>query len=273
MASRWIDRVRERGTLTVYKHESMTGQLWRGLFAQGISDFNALSQRHRLGVRLVTSEEQPTERRHGGADIMVSASDGDIPNGYPGSSQTRSFDGTGLHGYTAMLSISYGSGSPSVLKCFVHVPTNPQVRVGATRQRQGGRPVALCILVHEFIHCCGLSNADHVPLGTGTGIFCGRGDIVQGQTPEQDGMRPWGTSANPMPPINLDQSTANTIRSLWRTPSSSEQQPASPARDGRQGRRSLGRDVTYASLTSPAASNRQIFGRSWRSPGPQGRMG
>ncbi|MCB1985892.1 MAG: hypothetical protein H6936_00395 [Burkholderiales bacterium] len=242
-----------------------TNDFWSRLFAQGLSEFNRISDQSHLGIRLERSRDLPSESQDG-ADIMVSASNGNIPRGYPGSSQTIHFNGTGLHGRTFSLSRSPGG----LFKCFVHVPSSPQVSIGVDRRRRVGRPIGLCILVHEFIHCCGLSNDEHVPIGTrGGGIFCFPGEVITGSRAEEDGLRPWGTSDPLMPPLILDSITADRIRTLWQqTPSSQEQQFESSTEEIRYKRGPMGVNMRPTSESEVGVADKGISSRSWRKPGP-----
>lgn len=265
MAARWNDRVRKRGTLLVYPHDSISSSsLWKDVYGKAISTFNTLSGSHSLGVTLSTATTAPTGNDKGGTDIMVSAASGKIPKGIPGvSKKTQSFDGQGLHGHTTVAKMVYGA-DPVIFNCFVFLPTDPQVG-GPDSKRQIGQPVALCILVHEFIHCCGLSNADHV-VGK-TGIFCYPGEVLEGRTAREDRFKAWGTTGTPMPPITINDDTVKLIRPLWSSPSPPAHKPR-PKKTGRNNRSTIGLDHRLA--IDGVTNNMENRRASWRKPGPHG---
>ena len=92
--------------------------------------------------------------------------------------------------------------------------------VGQQKERPVGDGVRLFIAVHELIHSCGLSNADHTP-GAEPDFFIGQPQPAEGATPQQDKLRiHLGPTVKlpadpPAPPLFLTERTARLIRSVW----------------------------------------------------------
>lgn len=256
MATPWIDSVRRRRELRVYKHESMDRGIWQGLFDRALSEFNDLSRQNRLGVTMSATQERPARRGTGGAEVMVRTASDQVVIPYEGASASIAFDGTGLHGKTWSV-LFETRGERRVGKAFVYLPAEPTPR---NERRAAGAPVCLAILVHELVHCCGLSDRDHV---YNMGIFRFPLSFIAGPTPAGDRVElgRYGADNLPvgMPPFELDDQTIGRIRALWQ-PASTES-PAETEGDGqRQSRGPIGIDSRYASLGAPR----------FRLPGPDG---
>jgi hypothetical protein len=230
----------------------MESGIWRGVFDRALAEFNQLARQHRLGVTLTPSAERPAPRGRAGADVMVSTT----------ASQ-------GLHGHAQHAIYVLGSVR-RVLKCFVTVPNAPHRQNPSGGRTPTGAEVCLCILVHEFVHCCGLTNDDHSP--TTPSIFFSHQNVIAGSTPAEDRFDSfrYGSDDLPlgMPPIILDDGSAALVRQLW-IPSAA--QPASPPESEPQSRGPIGLDTRYAAFDT--SSERPMLSPQqgqYRVPGPAG---
>lgn len=136
-------------------------------------------------------------------------SDGPISFDYEGTAYTKTFDGKALKGHTSLI---WREGDPTIEKAFVFLPSDPQIQVANFKQRTAGINVLKAMLVHEFIHACGLENADH----STDDIFYGYPNHTYGSTPNGDKL---GITKNGnyvwFPPFFLSPATVGKIQSLW----------------------------------------------------------
>jgi hypothetical protein len=108
-------------------------------------------------------------------------------------------------------------------RAYIFVPAAPLIAVGAAgqvKQRGVGDGVKLFIAVHEMIHACGLSNAEHSPEGV-PDVFVGQPQPAEGATPARDKLRVrFDPRLNlpldpPSPPLVISARTAGLIKSVW----------------------------------------------------------
>lgn len=190
----WIDSVREKGELSVYP-EGISGT-WSAIFHQSLAEFNRLSHHYKLGVILKESKTPPVEGG-GGADVRVSTANGPIALNYEGQDYPGSLSGDGLHGRTR--TIKRQTAITMVEKAFIFLPQQPKVNA-PSGLRAVGTNVMKVILVHEFIHACGLE--DHT-----------KGDVFQ-DIPNVEGDSVKAGNIK-MPPIFISGATATRIKDLW----------------------------------------------------------
>ena len=208
MPTPWADRVKQRGQLSIYIGPSVTGT-WAKILKKALSEFNKLSQSHRLGVVLKKSRFASAARGSGGADVSVAIANGRISWTYEGLTQTSEINGERMHGYT----LQYEKNN-RIEKAFVFLPKTPKVRT-PQGDRTVGDNVKKVIAVHEFVHACGLSDKEHTMKG---GLFRGSPSVDIGNTAAGDRVRvyPNVKKYTYMPPLVLDADTVKHIRRIWR---------------------------------------------------------
>jgi len=201
MSTQWEDSIRKSGQLSVSFNSQIQNSVWGKVVKKSINEFNRLSRRHRLGVRLVKSTAT-------NANVIVNLADGTASFSYDNTEHTISLPGGGLQGHTSLL-----SRSGKMFQSYVFLPSDPQINT-PDGTRGVGNGVKLVIAVHEFIHCCGLSNAEH----SRDDIFTGHPSVDMGSTPSKDvvvihakGKRRRRTA----PPLFLRTTTVSRVRALW----------------------------------------------------------
>ncbi len=264
MARQWTDQIVQRHQLRVYADASMNGPNWRGLFSQAISEFNQLSSQKSLGVTLLATSQAPAPSGRGGADVSVSAANGEITLPYEGSRPVQ-FDGERLHGLTRQV---HDPDINRIIKCHVFVPTNPQVQMPRGK-RLVGPGVRMTILVHELVHCCGLSNSEHTNSGD---LFIANPSVLLGSNGAAGDRVDLGTYGDDnlpqgMPPLVMLERTAQHIRRLWPT---SSRRPNTGARKATLAGPPRGTQFASVDHTARSTRERRAFDRA-RSPQQPGR--
>lgn len=193
----WTRPIRDGGVLRVHATPSVARGSWRAVFDQALQEFNRLSGAKGLGVRL---ERAPADD---GAQVLVEAASRTIDREYEGVPIRHSFSGSALHGYTALV-----SRDGKIERAFVFLPSTPQVNT-PRGPREAGPGVKLVIAVHELVHACGLTNAEH----SNDDLFMGFPNVDAGTRPQGDRVRV--SHSVVMPPLVLSTGTANRIRTLW----------------------------------------------------------
>lgn len=197
MAMPWTDPIRERGVLQVHPAPSIARGSWRAVFDQAVQKFNWLSGANSLGVTLARA------RRAEEAHVTVEAASRSIDGEYDGVPIRHAFSGSALHGYTAL-----ASREGHIEKAFVFLPSMPQVNT-PRGPREVGPGVKLVIAVHELVHACGLTNADHAS----DDLFMGFPTVDAGTRPEGDRVRV--SHSVVMPPLVLGAGTVAKVRRVW----------------------------------------------------------
>jgi hypothetical protein len=209
MPSSWIDSVRQSGQLSIFPGKTATGGGWATTFNTAITRFNTLANLLNLGVTFTASNTPPDPNGFGGANVAFETGNGQVSFNALGGQFSRQVDGNALGGNTFTISTSTNSGD-RIAKAFIFVPATP--RSGNAKSRVVGDGVKLVIAVHEFVHACGLSNADHSP-GSKPDVFYGFPTIDVGSTAADDRIRlPDGRT---MPPVWMANETAGLIQSVW----------------------------------------------------------
>ncbi len=243
MPTPWIESVRRTGQLSVYFNPAISGSVWAEVASRAVHEFNQLSRLHQLGVQLVVVGRNV-------ANIIVNISDGSASFSIDNQSHAVSLSSNALQGQTFNL-----SRSGSLFQSYVFLPSQPQVNT-PHGQRPVGDGVKLVITVHEFIHCCGLSNSEH----SSDDIFFGFPSVDYGRTSSGDVVviQAAGQLRHTAPPLFLGATTISRVRGLWGIRSASgagsEQHAAAP-RNGIMG--------------SEASRSGEILGGKFR-PGPTG---
>jgi hypothetical protein len=190
VATPWDDAIKNGKVLTVFADANITSGVWSKIFPSAISEFNRLSQANSLGVTLQQGASPPDPSGVGGADVRVSAG-----------------GGSSLSGDTK-LAITVLGATQRIGKAFITVPGTPKINT-PTSNRDVGDGVKLVIMVHEFVHACGLTNADHSP----DDLFFGFPQARVGKTPADDKIEVSGGKL--LPPLFLSGKTVSVIQNNW----------------------------------------------------------
>jgi hypothetical protein len=127
----WSDRIRRTGELKVFPGSSFTGSVWATDLDKAITAINQLLK-DKVGLIFRKADKEA------GSEIVA-----------------ETVSGSGLHGKSALTVM--GSGDRERLGSVnLRVPATPKIG-----QVDAGQPVRLHILVHELVHCIGLTNCAH----------------------------------------------------------------------------------------------------------------
>jgi hypothetical protein len=206
MATPWDDPIKKNKALTVFPGASVTGGAWASVFASAIQEFNKLSKAHKLGVTLSQGTTVPNPSGVGGSDVQFEAGNGSVTFTSFGQSISVTVNGNGLTGDTQQVKLVFGSVQ-KIAKAFIVVPATPQVN--ANPPRDVGDGVKLVMAVHELIHACGLSNADHNP----DDLFNGFPQVRAGSKPQDDKIEV--NQNKRLPPLFLSAKTIGVIQANW----------------------------------------------------------
>ena len=202
MAMPWIDNIKKPNRLSVYSG-SLEGA-WSALFREALQNFNALSRTHVLGVTMTQSKDAPTDS--GGANVGVQAGNGQISSTYAKEEKAEFFDGRRMHGRTFLF-----SRDGKIEKAFIFLPSQPQINT-PWGVRGVGTNIMKLIAVHELVHACGLTNAEH----SKDDLFQANPTVDPGTTPAKDRVLiRMGNRDIWMPPLILSGSTVRHIQQLW----------------------------------------------------------
>lgn len=204
MATPWTDNVRRSGQLSVYAGPSLRGGQWAVVLREALGEFNRLSRQHRLGISMIRSGDAPTDS--GGAHVAVEAASDQISLTYAGTNRSESFDGSRMHGRIFLI-----ERGGRIERAFIFLPRRPQVNT--PRGIRGvGQNVMKVIAVHELVHACGLTDAEH----SADDLFQGNPQVDPGTNAVRDRVRIQSAgSMSRMPPLVLSGSTARRISALW----------------------------------------------------------
>jgi hypothetical protein len=236
----WVDEVKNRKALTVFPTKKVTdNSSWLQVFRDAIAEFNRISTSLNLGVTFSSSPTvtRPDPVGDGGAEVQFDLGSGKLEYEAMGqkfvakddSGNPINFSPTGLHGYTEKLMVSSSSAGPFLIRRgFIFVPATPMVsaavRVSKDNfrhvNRLAGSGVRLFIAVHELIHACGLSNAEHNFTGPDADTFTNNPDTSAGafDRPQDDKILLRVNAPNPnvtAPPNFIKTKVADLIRRNW----------------------------------------------------------
>lgn len=201
MAMSWIDSVKGSKKLSLFS--KIGSGKWSSEFKPCMDEFNRLLKENGMPLKFEASSNEKS------ANVVVSSSSGPAVVKYGGQTFTEIFDGKKLHGYTALLS---DPDTSKIVKAYVFLPSDPQMRLPSGKTRPTGVKVMKLIMLHEFIHACGLENKDH-----------SKDDIFNGSPSHQNGSRPDEDRIGVFvkkhyvwfPPYYLKSGTVGKIKSLW----------------------------------------------------------
>ena len=181
MAIPWMKKIREGGELSVFNK----AKLWEDAVNTAIDAFNRLS----FGVKLVTSKDEKS------ANIVLVLANGHSDYTYRGTTVDTGgdFRPDRLHGKTRAL---YEVPPKEIFFAVTFLPGKVK---GTKKQRE-------VIVVHEFIHACGMEEHDK-----GGGIMNDywqeSGDGLLELLPDK--------GAKPLPPIRVGGQTSCIMQMLW----------------------------------------------------------
>ncbi len=178
----WHERIRRTGELTVFPGSTFTGSIWATDLDKAITAINQLLK-GKVGLAFKKADNEA------GSEIVA-----------------ETVSGSGLHGKSALATM--GSGEHERLDFVtLRVPETPQVGGVAA-----GQPVRHHILMHELIHCIGLTNCAH----SKDDVFIAKlvisvGGTVGGKTLPLDG-------SGSVPAPKLGANTIMKIKKAWEIP-------------------------------------------------------
>jgi hypothetical protein len=179
----WSDRVRRTGELKVFPGPGFSGSVWGTDLDRAIAAINQLLKDKGVGLVFKKSDSE--------AGTQITA---------------ETMPGTGLHG-SGVLSL-VGSGERERLGSLrLRVPATPQIKGVDV-----GPPVRLHILVHELVHCIGLTNTAH----SSDDVFIAKLVISVGGT--ADGKTLPADGSGSVPPLKLGAKTITNIKKAWELP-------------------------------------------------------
>ena len=205
MAIPWIQSVKQSGHLSVFLADSVKGGPWAVTVKHAIDEFNAISKRLALGVKLTPSSDPPSDT--GGANVSVETGGGSVSASWGNSASSANFSGSGLHGHTFLFGRDAG-----LEKVFVFLPLEPKINAPKGPRAVGAQVMKL-IAIHEFFHACGLENGDH----TTDDLFQGVPNVELGDSPSGDTVvvtQGRKVTAR-MPPAVVGGTTIKNIKALW----------------------------------------------------------
>lgn len=174
---------------------------WNELFVWGIDEINRIFREARVTVSFARSSSQDS------ANVIVGVSGGSASFNWAGQPYRIEMNPNRLHGKT----FKPPPGDGPVAKAFVFLPAEPQMILPRS-SRPTGVHVRRLILLHEFVHCTGLSDTDH----SVDDIFNGYPDHQIGDTPDGDRVGFMGHDGPvTFPPYFLSASTAAKIQRIW----------------------------------------------------------
>jgi hypothetical protein len=208
----WDDPIKATKQLSIFPTSKVTSGPWAKAFTNALAEFNKLSNKHSLGVTFVLVKNAPDPSGVGGADVQFDTINGKANFTCFNKPFSFTLAGTALLGHTSTISQVFGS-KERVAKAFIHVPATPSF--GGRTGRVLGDPGKLVMAAHELIHACGLDEKkDHSSLSNAE-IFFSPMQAIQGATPSDDRMTPFGLSAPVMPPLVLAAPTIKLIQTNW----------------------------------------------------------
>ena len=238
----WVDEIKKRKVLTIFPTDKVTANAnWLQVFKEAIAEFNKLSTSSlNLGVTFASPPgvQRPDPVGDGGAEVQFDLGSGQLEYQAMGqkfvakdeTGKAINFSPTGLHGYTEKLTVASSAAGPfSIRRAFIFVPATPMVsaavRVGKDdfrhMDRLAGDGVKLYIAVHELIHACGPSNAEHNATGPDADTFTNNPGTSAGafDRPQDDKILLRVNPPNPnvtAPPNFIKTKVADLIRNNWK---------------------------------------------------------
>ena len=238
--TQWNDTIRKRKILTIFATDKVKGA-WRQAFNDAIAEFNTLSKSLSLGVTFDSPAgvKRPDPVGEGGAEVQFELGNGKLEYeamrekfvAKDRQGKVINFSPVELHGATQTLSLAFGTDPARMRRAFIFVPETPMVSalMKASKrpddfksvQREAGPGIKRFIAVHELIHACGLSNAEHNAQGPDADVFTNFPTVSAGpfDKPQEDKMLLHLAHPKPnvfAPPITIKKKVADLIRDNWK---------------------------------------------------------
>jgi hypothetical protein len=147
MVMQWVKRIRDTHQLTVFN--DMASSRWVNLFGDTLNDFNKMSDKYILGVKLLEAKDEKT------ANVVMRLAKG--PVSYAFNNQKQSDPEFGKrdlsHGRTFIFAMWYGSENENsgIEKAAIFLPSNLKGGPGS----EVTMDVMKVIAAHELVHACG----------------------------------------------------------------------------------------------------------------------
>ncbi|REJ75677.1 MAG: hypothetical protein DWQ47_09425 [Acidobacteria bacterium] len=195
----WISQVRGSHRLSVFNNISSGS--WSQLFTWGIDEINRIFREQ--GVPVLFERAGSREA----ANVEVGVSTGRASFTFRGQAYSLEMDQHRMHGRT----YKAPGGNSEIESAFVFLPADPQMTLPRS-SRSTGIHVLRLILLHELVHCTGLSDSDH----SNNDIFNGYPDYHIGDTAADDRIGFMGRDGRVFfPPYYISAETAGKIRRIW----------------------------------------------------------
>jgi hypothetical protein len=209
MPNLWERAILNTNQLKIFAGTNASAGSWARIFDQAIREFNSLSNSLNLGVTFVRSTIPPHPSGVGGADVQFETTSGQVNFVAFNQPFSINVDGDGLIGHTQLI-MSVTRNRKRIGKAFIFLPVTP--KASSSRGRDVGDGVKLVMAVHEMIHACGLSNADHSPAAT-PDLFFAFPQLDTDSNPANDKI-----SVDPirMPPLVISSRTQLLIQLIWK---------------------------------------------------------
>lgn len=177
----WTDAVRKGGELRLFPKDTISGTKWADDLDSAISTFNRLLTDK--AIQLVFKKVDTINGAHVTAEVVP---------------------GNAMEGKTEQVPKGHGRWMDWA---HIRLPMSPRID-GTSKSVEVARPVRLWILVHELIHCVGLSNEEH----SGGDVFMASLAISPvgpgGKVLPADG-------SQSVPPITLGAATITNLKKAW----------------------------------------------------------
>ncbi len=199
MTKRWSESVRGSGRLRVWAGGTASGG-WAVALERAVKEFNRAAHARKLALRFeLTTREAEAEVTFGvgSRDQFASATHG-----------------------TTELSSQESDGT--IVKADILVHPSPQVRVFRKKagskdyeevSREAGENIRVVIIVHEFVHACGLENHSN---NESPDVFYSPLEPNAGDRPQGDFMKVPIVKGIRLPPVVLSAQTAHRLREVWK---------------------------------------------------------
>jgi hypothetical protein len=178
----WPDRIRRTGEPEGFPRSSFTGSVWATDLDKAITAINQLLK-NKVGLAFKKADEEA------GSEIVA-----------------ETVSGSSLHGKSELATMGLGDRE-RLGSVRLRVPATPQIS-GV----DAGHPVRLHIMVHELVHCIGLTNCAH----SKDDVFIARPVISVGRTVGGKALPLDGSGSIPAPKFGAN--TIMKIKKAWDIP-------------------------------------------------------
>lgn len=212
MLTPWKNSVKKRKQLTVFPTKQVTKGPWYKVFQDALNDFNRLSSLHKLGVTLTETATPPDSEDADspkGANVQFDIAPGK-KYGFRAHGRDFEFAITGLDGgHTRPIQFTPNG---RMLQAFIFLPASIQADDSPPPVREAGDKFKVALVVHEFIHACGLHGAEHSPGGADADVFFSPLNLLKDKDAHNDVAV---ADRKKLDPISLNLLTIFRIRACW----------------------------------------------------------